>query len=201
MEIRLKPGVTRLEAEQQLQPYITRFEQESPKHFPLHPGPLHLETLNERFLQEIGATLALLFGAVALLLAIGCGNVSILLLARGKARQHEFALRAAVGASSSRIIRQLLTEALLLSLTGAVLGVLLAYKLIDVIVALLPENSFPHEAAIAINLPVLLFSVCVAVATGCCSVYRRRCSSRGQMCAKRCRVAAARLPGRCAASR
>ena len=82
--------------------------------------------LNEDFLKQIGGTLSLLFTAVAFLLAIGCGNVSILLLARGTARDHEFAVRAAIGASRRRIIRQLLTESLLLSLTGAALGVLLA---------------------------------------------------------------------------
>ncbi len=94
-----------------------------------------------------------------LLLAIGCGNVSILLLARGTSRQHEFAVRTAIGASRGRIIRQLLTESLLLSLTGAALGVLLAYRALALIVELLPKYSFPHEAAIQINLPVLAFSV------------------------------------------
>jgi predicted permease len=108
----------------------------------------------------------LLFSAVSLLLAIGCGNVSILLLARGTARQHELALRSAVGAMRSRIVRQLLTETLLLSFTGAALGVLLAYKAVEIIVGLLPDYSFPHEAAIQVNLPVLLFSVGVALFTG-----------------------------------
>ena len=76
---------------------------------------LHVVGLNEDFVKQLGGTLYLLFGAVALLLLIGCGNVSILLLARATARQHEFAVRSAIGASQSRIIRQLLTEALLLS--------------------------------------------------------------------------------------
>ncbi len=66
-------------------------------------------------MHELGGTLALLFGAVGLLLAIGCGNVSILLLARGTARQHEFAIRTAVGASGFRLVRQLLTESLMLA--------------------------------------------------------------------------------------
>ncbi len=166
VEMRLKPGVAHAAAEQQLQPLFHDFEQESPKHFPLKPGLLHIQGLNDRFLREIGTSLALLFGAVALLLAIGCGNVSILLLARGAARQHEFAVRAAIGAGRLRIVRQLLTEALLLSITGAALGVALAYKLLAIIVSLLPENSFPHEASIAINLPVLVFSVLVALVTG-----------------------------------
>ena len=165
-EARLKPGITPAVAEQQLQPLINQFAKESPTHFPSRPGLLHIQGLNDRFLDEIGGTLALLFGAVALLLAIGCGNVSILLLARGTARRHEIALRAAIGASRWRIVRQLLTESLLLSISGATLGVLVAYKLLALIVSLLPENSFPHEAAIAINLPVLVFSVIVAVAAG-----------------------------------
>jgi len=122
--------------------------------------------LNEQFLKAIGPSLALLFGAVLLLLAIGCGNVSILLLARGTAREHEFAVRSAIGASRGRIVRQLLTEALVLSLTGAALGIVLAYRLLAFILRLLPENSVPHEVAIQINLPVLLFSVVVALLTG-----------------------------------
>jgi len=165
-ELRLKPGVTHAMAEQQLQPLVTQFAKEIPRHFPPKMGPLHLIGLNEQFVKALGPTLAMLFGAVALLLAIGCGNVSILLLARGTARGHEFALRAAVGASRWRIVQQLLTESLLLSITGTVLGVLLAYKLVKVIVGLLPENAFPHEAAIGINLPVLLFCVAVAMVTG-----------------------------------
>ncbi len=122
--------------------------------------------LNEQFVHDLGGTLYLLFSAVALLLAIGCGNVSILLLARGTARQHEFAVRTAIGASRARMIRQLLTESLLLSLTGAAFGVLLAYRALALIVDLLPKYSFPHEAAIQINLPVLIFSVAIAIGTG-----------------------------------
>jgi len=127
---------------------------------------MDIQGLNEHFVKQLGGTLALLFSAVGLLLAIGCGNVSILLLARGTARQQEFAVRAAIGASRRRIIRQLLTEALLLSLTGVALGILLAYRLLALLVTLLPQYSFPHEAAIGINLPVLAFSVCLALFTG-----------------------------------
>lgn len=166
VEARLKPGITHVAAQQQLQGMATRFEKETPRNFPPKPGALTVIGINEQFLKGIGPTLALLFGAVLLLLAIGCGNVSILLLARGVAREHELAVRAALGASRLRMVRQLLTEALLLSTTGAVLGVLLAFKLLKVIVALLPEYSFPHEAAIEINLPVLGFSVAVALLTG-----------------------------------
>jgi predicted permease len=116
--------------------------------------------------ERLGPTLFLLFGAVGLLLVIGCANVSILLLARGTARRHELAVRAAMGAARRRILRQLLTESLQLSVAGAALGVVLAYRGVPLIVKWLPENSFPHEAAISINLPVLVFSVALALATG-----------------------------------
>ena len=164
--VRLKPGVSHSQADAALQPLIEQFSKETPKHFPPDHLRLHVVGLNEDFIKQLGGTLYLLFGAVALLLLIGCGNVSILLLARATAREHEFAVRSAIGATRSRVIRQLLTEALLLSITGAALGLLLAYKTIAVIVANLPEYSFPHEAAIRLNLPVLIFCIVVAVGTG-----------------------------------
>ncbi|HVZ82565.1 MAG TPA: ABC transporter permease [Terracidiphilus sp.] len=164
--VRLKPGITHAQADAALQPLIMQFVKETPSHFPPDHQRLHVIGLNEDFIRQLGGTLALLFGAVALLLLIGCGNVSILLLARATTRQHEFAVRSAIGATRARIIRQLLTEALMLSLTGAALGLLLAYKLLGIIVAYLPEYSFPHEASIQINLPVLAFCILAAVATG-----------------------------------
>ena len=165
--LRLKPGVSHAAANAALTPLIHQFAKETPKHFPVDNAyTFTVVGLNDDFVKQLGGTLALLFSAVALLLAIGCGNVSILLLARGTARQQELALRSAVGASRRRIVRQLLTESLLLSFTGAALGVLLAYKTVATIVAMLPQFSFPHEAAIQVNLPVLLFSVGVALFTG-----------------------------------
>jgi len=163
--MRLKPGVTQAAADAALLPLIQQFAKDRPQQFPEH-FQMRVQGLNEHFVHDLGGTLALLFTAVGLLLAIGCGNVSILLLARGTARQHEFAVRAAIGASRRRIMRQLLTESLMLSLTGAALGVLLAYRLLAVMVSMLPQYQFPHEAAIRINLPVLAFSVCVALLTG-----------------------------------
>jgi predicted permease len=166
VEVRLRPGVTHAKADAALQPLMEQFARETPKQFPTGALRLHVVGLNEDFIKQLGGTLYLLFGSVALLLLIGCGNVSILLLARATARSHEFAIRSAIGASRVRIIRQLLTEAVLLSLTGAALGLLLADKTLNLIVANLPENSFPHEAAIHINLPVLFFCIAVAVSTG-----------------------------------
>lgn len=166
VNVRLKPGISHAVADAALQPLIRQFAQQTPNNFPQPPFTFHVIGLNDDFIQRLGGTLTLLFCAVGLLLVIGCGNVSILLLARGTAREQEFALRSAIGASRSRIVRQLLTEACLLSLGGAWLGVLLALRLVTLIVKMLPENSFPHEAAIHINVPVLTFSVGVALLTG-----------------------------------
>ena len=163
--IRLKTGVSRATANAEFQSLLEQFAQQTPSHFPEH-FRVTLEGLNDQFVTRIGGTLFLLLAAVTLLLLIGCGNVSILLLARATGRQHEMAVRSAIGAERSRILRQLLTEALMLSFTGAVIGVALANSLVKLIVNWLPEFSFPHEATISINLPVLYFSVGLALLTG-----------------------------------
>ena len=163
--IKLKPGVTLEAANSELQSLILSFRDRDPKGY----APVtHIKTvtLNEMVLGQFSGTLMLLFGAVVLLLVIGCANVSILMLARGTARMHELALRSSMGASRWRIMRQLLTESVLLSLAGAVIGVLLAFGAVTWIAAALPFYSFPHEAAIQVSLPVLFFSVLLAVLTG-----------------------------------
>ena len=166
--IKLKPGVTFAAANAEMQPLLEQFAKETPTHFP-KKFRVQVRGLNEQFEEHLGRSLFLLLGAVSLLLFIGCANVSILLLARGTARQHELAIRSAIGASRWRIQRQLLAEALALSLLGALGGVLLAFGLLPLIVRFLPEYSFPHEALIGINLPVLGFSVALAIATGVAS--------------------------------
>jgi putative ABC transport system permease protein len=163
--VRLKPGVTHAAANAELQPLLEQFANETPTHFP-KKFRVRVKGLNDQYVEHLGHSLFLLFGAVALLLLIGCANVSILLLARGTARQHELAVRSAVGASRWRIQRQLLTEALALSVLGALGGVVLAYRLLPVLVRWLPEYSFPHEVVISINLPVLSFSIAIAILTG-----------------------------------
>ena len=106
---------------------------------------VHVLGLNDWVVGSLGGTLYLLFGAVMLLLVIGCGNVSILLLARGTARQHELAVRTAIGAGRLRIIRQLLTDSLLLAMIGAALGVLTSYGALALMKSLLPEPTFASE--------------------------------------------------------
>ena len=161
----LRPGVSRASAGAALQPLVEQFAKYMPQDFP-DVFRVRVEGLNDWVLRSMGGTLSLVFAAVMLLLAIGCANVSILLLARGTARQHELAVRTAIGASRMRIIRQLLTDSLLLAAIGAVLGVLTSYGALALIRNLLPKNTFASEAVIRINLPVLFFSVVVALGTG-----------------------------------
>jgi predicted permease len=165
IDILLKPGVTRDAANAELQPLLDQFAKNTHKQFPEH-FKVKVEGLNDWVVKRIGGTLYLLFGAVGLLLAIGCGNVSILLLARGAARQHELAVRAAIGANRRRIARQLLTESLLLAAIGAGFGVALAYGILAGLKVLLPKYAFAPEVVIRINLPVLLFSIGIALGTG-----------------------------------
>ena len=162
---RLKPGVTYGRADSELQPLVEQLAREAPQRFP--PSfRVRIQGLNDWVVENLGGTLTLLFAAVTLMLLIGCGNVSILLLARGTARQSELAVRTAIGAPRQRLIRQLLTESLGLSICGTLAGVGLASLLIRLIVKWMPENLFPSEAAIHINLPVLVFSMALAIGTG-----------------------------------
>ena len=163
--LRLKPGVSRKTANAALQPLMEQFARDVPTQFPEH-FQVALRGLNDSVVHRMGSTLYLLLGGVALLLSIGCGNVSILLLARGTAREHELAVRMAIGAQRGRIVRQLLTESLLLAFSGAALGVVLAYGAVVAIKVILPGHFFAPGASIGIKLPVLFFSVGVAIFTG-----------------------------------
>jgi putative ABC transport system permease protein len=163
--VKLKPGVTPQAAEAEFQPLLQTFAKEAPGHFP-DDFHVNVQRLTDEHDISFAHTLYLLFGAVALMLWIGCANFSILLLARGTSRQHEFALRSAIGASRVRVLRQLLVESLLLSLGGALLGVLTAYAAVALIANALPRAAFPREAAIQINLPVLAFTVALALLAG-----------------------------------
>jgi putative ABC transport system permease protein len=162
---KLKPGVSREAANAELQPLLEQFAKERPESFP-KDFRVHIQGLNDWVEKRMGPTLQLLFGGVALMLLIGCANVSILLLARGTSRRQELAVRASVGATRGRMVRLLLTESLALSLCGSVAGVLLATLLVRFIKTWLPPSSFPNEAAIEINWMVLLFSTALALATG-----------------------------------
>src|SRR5580658_8803116 len=163
--IKLKPGTKYAAAQAEMQALADRFAKDDPKGYPQNMRA-KIVTLNEEVLGRFAGTLVFLFGAVVLLLLIGCANVSILLLARGTARQHELAVRTSMGAERGRLIRQLLTESVLLSMTGAALGVLAAYWGVKALSTMLPYYSFPHEAAIHVNAMVLIFSAAIALLTG-----------------------------------
>jgi predicted permease len=162
--LKLRPGVSTERANAELQPILEGFAKESPMRFP-EAFRVNLRSIIELYAKPLGPALYLLFGAVASLLLIGCGNVSILLLARGAQRQHELAVRAALGAGRARIVRQLFTESLAIALAGTALGISLAWKSLALIIAWLPPSAFPAESVIEMNLPVLLFSASLAFAT------------------------------------
>jgi predicted permease len=162
--IKLRPGVTLAAADAALEPIVRQFAQQHPERFP-DRWHLALEPIIVPYQQGTGRTLTLLLAAVVLLLIIGCANCSILLLARGRSRRHEFAIRSAIGASRWRIVRQLLIEAVVISCTGAVLGVVASYWLAKLPLLLSPE-SFPAESVIRINAPILAFSVALALVCG-----------------------------------
>jgi predicted permease len=162
--IKLRPGVTPAQADAELQPLVEQFAKESPSHYP-DTFRVDLRSIVDLYARPLGPTLYLLLGAVASLLLIGCANVSILLLARGAQRQHELAVRAAVGAGRLRLIRQLLTESLAIATVGAAIGTLFAWRSLSVISAFLPRRSFPSESAIRMNVPILLFSIGLAFVT------------------------------------
>jgi predicted permease len=164
VNLRIKEGTAREEANAELQPILEQFAKETPARYP-DKFRVQLRSVIEMYAWPMAPKLLLLLGAVLSLLLIGCANVSILLLVRGAHRQQELAVRAALGASRARIVRQLLTEALGLAVVGAVLGVLLAWKTLAFIVAWVPTNSFATESVIEMNLPVLVFSTALAVLT------------------------------------
>src|ERR1700739_2939349 len=132
--VRLKPGGGKASLAPELQTMVSRWTSADSFYFPKDLR-VRVVSLNQEVLGKFQGALILLFGSVALLLLIGCANVSILLLARGTVRQHEFAVRASVGATRGRIVRQLLTESMLLSVIGAALGVGLAYGGVSLISA------------------------------------------------------------------
>jgi predicted permease len=158
--IKLRPHVTRAAANSVLEPILFEEFEHVPDH--LH---LALQPIIWTFRETTRHTLTLLLAGVVLLLVIGCANCSILLLARGRTRQHELAIRSAIGASRWRIVRQLLVEAIVISCSGAVFGVASSYWLAKLPLVLSPD-SFPAESFIRINVPILAFSVALALLCG-----------------------------------
>ncbi len=166
--VRLAPGVSSAVAEEQLGALHQRLAQEKPATFPKQGFTTRLRNYLDVTVAsgEMRTSLQLLLGAVAFLLLIACANVANLQLARGTARAREMAVRMSIGAGRVRLLRQLLTESVLLSLAGGLFGVLFAFGAIQTIVAMMPEFYVPNESRVAVNLPVLAFALVVSVLTG-----------------------------------
>ena len=121
--------------------------------------------LHERLVKEVKPSLLALLGAVGFVLLIACANVANLLLARSAARQKEIAVRAAMGASRGRVVRQMLTESILLSTIGGIFGLLLSIWLTDLLISIIPEGA-PRLDQVGIDYRVLLFAFGISALTG-----------------------------------
>jgi putative ABC transport system permease protein len=161
---RLKPGVTRQQATAELNLIAQRVAKSYPQDYPKR-FTIVLKTPAEWVAGRFSGVLYTLMAAVCVLLLIACCNTANMLLARATAREKEISIRVALGAGHLRIIRQLLTESLMLALLGAAAGCLLAYASIKMLPGITPRAGIPSEVEIALNIPVLLFSLGVAFLT------------------------------------
>ncbi len=163
---KLREGAALGSANAELQAVTERIAKADPEHHSRDPLYMHAEPFQDWVLGKLPGQLLILMAAVSMLLFIACGNVSVLLLARSEARMEEIGMRFALGATRGRIIRQLLTETLLLAFAGCALSVLFAWRGLPALLAALPETAVPHEAAVGLNWPVLGFAILVSLVTG-----------------------------------
>jgi predicted permease len=165
---RLKPGVTLEQANAQLKLAADQFRGTYADAMEPRDG-FGVVSLQESIVGDTRSSLLVLLGAVALVLMIACANVANLLLARASARKRELATRAALGAGRGQIIRQLLTESLLLSLTGGLLGLALGFVGVRLLLRISP-GGIPrlgaHGSAVTLDLNILLFTLGISILTG-----------------------------------
>jgi putative ABC transport system permease protein len=163
---RLTPGLTIEAAQSRLDALVASLQKQYPADYPLQSAwTVRLVPLSESVVGNVRQPLVLLLGAVALVLLIGCVNVANLQLARASARGREMAVRQALGAARARLVRQLLTESLLLSLLGGIAGIALLFCLKGTLLRMVPE-SLPRLNDISISWSVLLFALGVSVLAG-----------------------------------
>lgn len=159
---RLKPGVNLPQTQAEMNTIQSRLDR-------LYPNDnrdlgIYVEPLKQVIVGDADQTLALLLGAVGLVLLIACANIANLLLARSAGRSREFAIRSALGANRARLARQLLTESVILSLTGAGLGTLIAFLGIRSALPAMP--ILPRSENVSVNAPVLLYTLIVSLVVG-----------------------------------
>jgi putative ABC transport system permease protein len=162
---RLKPGITIKQAQQNMDSvtkHIAEVYPKSDKGWDSYVEPLKNDFMPKERIQMLW----LLLGAVGFVLLIACVNVANLLLARGMTRQKEMAVRSALGAGRKTIVAQLLTESVLLALAGGALGVGVGYGMLQGLIAVMPPETLPYEATLALNIPILLFTVVVTTMAG-----------------------------------
>jgi predicted permease len=163
---RLKPGLSIEAAQRHLDVLVESLKKQYPAEYPAQTAwTVRLIPLSETVVGSVRPSLILLFGAVGLVLLISCVNVANLLLARTSVRSREIAVRQAMGAQSARLIRQLLTESLLLFLLGGIAGFAVLFCTQHFLLQLIPE-SLPHLNNISISWGVLAFALAVSVAAG-----------------------------------
>jgi putative ABC transport system permease protein len=164
---RLRPGVSLKQAQTEMDAISDQLAKQFPARETDHgkPWTVRVQSFRDGMFGFIARPLRLLQGAVAFVLLIACANVAALLMARASSRQTEVAIRAALGAGRGRIFRQFLTESLALSIASGVLGVWLAWGIVNVLVAMAPK-WLPMLHAIHIDGQVLLFSAAISLLTG-----------------------------------
>ena len=163
---RLKPGQSLQSGDSDLSLIASRLRQEYPESYPASRGYASSMTgLRSQLTRDVRPMLLILLGTACLVMLIACANVANLALARMMRREQELAVRAALGASRGRLVRQLLTESTLLSLGGGVLGLLLASGCLNLLVTFVARyTTRAHE--VSISAPVLLFTLALSVITG-----------------------------------
>jgi predicted permease len=163
---RIKPGLTISEAQSRLDALVASLQKEFPRDYPPQSAwKVRLVPLKQTVVGDVRQSLILLLGAVALVLLIGCVNVANLLLARASVRSREMAIRQALGAERKRLVWQLLTEGLLLSVIGGIVGVLILYCTKGLLLQIVPD-SLPRLNEVSISWPVLIFALVASLVAG-----------------------------------